>query len=30
LRNASEVAALLFGEDHVTEIRLNEDRMACW
>jgi ABC-2 type transport system ATP-binding protein len=27
-RNASRVAALLFNEDHVTEIRLNEDRMG--
>ena len=27
-RNASEVAALLFGEDHITEIRLNDDRMG--
>ena len=27
-RNASRVAALLFNEDHITEIRLNEDRMG--
>ena len=27
-RNASDVAARLFGEDHVTEIRLNNDRMS--
>jgi ABC-2 type transport system ATP-binding protein len=27
-RDASGVAALLFGEDHVTEIRLNDDRMG--
>jgi len=27
-RNASEVASLLFGEDHITEIRLNDDRMG--
>lgn len=27
-RNASEVAARLFSEDHVTEIRLSEDRMG--
>ncbi len=27
-RDASEVAALLFGEEHVTEIRLNDDRMG--
>jgi ABC-2 type transport system ATP-binding protein len=27
-RDASRVAALLFGEDHVTEIRLNDDRMG--
>jgi ABC-2 type transport system ATP-binding protein len=26
--NASRVAALLFNEDHVTEIRLNEDRLG--
>jgi ABC-2 type transport system ATP-binding protein len=26
--NASKVAALLFNEDHVTEIRLNDDRMG--
>jgi len=26
--NASRVAALLFNEDHVTEVRLNEDRMG--
>ncbi len=26
--NASKVAALLFNEDHVTEIRLNEDRLG--
>jgi ABC-2 type transport system ATP-binding protein len=26
--NASGVAALLFGEDHITEIRLNDDRMG--
>ena len=27
-RDASEVAALLFSEDHITEIRLNDDRMG--
>ena len=27
-RNASRVAALLFNEDHITEVRLNEDRMG--
>lgn len=27
-RSASEVAALLFGEDHITEIKLNDDRMS--
>jgi ABC-2 type transport system ATP-binding protein len=27
-RSASEIAARLFNEDHVTEIRLNEDRMG--
>ena len=27
-RGASEVAALLFGEDHVTEIKLNDDGMG--
>ena len=27
-RNASAVAALLFGEDHITEIRLHDDRMG--
>jgi ABC-2 type transport system ATP-binding protein len=27
-RNASQVAALLFGEDHVTQVKLNEDRMG--
>ncbi|MFO7692258.1 MAG: ABC transporter ATP-binding protein [Vicinamibacterales bacterium] len=27
-QDASEVAALLFGEDHITEIRLNGDRMG--
>ncbi len=27
-RDASRVAALLFNEDHITEIRLNEDRMG--
>lgn len=27
-RDASRVAARLFGEDHVTEIRVNEDRMG--
>jgi ABC-2 type transport system ATP-binding protein len=27
-RDASRVAALLFNEDHVTEVRLNEDRMG--
>ena len=27
-RDASRVAALLFAEDHITEIRLNEDRMG--
>jgi ABC-2 type transport system ATP-binding protein len=27
-RNASRVAALLFNEDHVTEVKLNEDRMG--
>jgi ABC-2 type transport system ATP-binding protein len=27
-RNASAVAALLFGEDHITEIRLNDDGMG--
>ena len=27
-RNASGVAALLFDEDHITEIRLNDDRMG--
>ena len=27
-RDASQVAALLFAEDHITEIRLNEDRMG--
>ena len=27
-RDASEVAALLFGEDHITEIKLNDDRMG--
>jgi ABC-2 type transport system ATP-binding protein len=27
-RNASRVAALLFNEDHVTEVRLNEDRLG--
>ena len=27
-RNASRVAALLFNENHITEIRLNEDRMG--
>ncbi len=27
-RNASEVAALLFAEDHITEIRVNDDRMG--
>ena len=27
-RNASGVAALLFGEDHITEIRLHDDRMG--
>ncbi len=27
-RNASQVAALLFAEGHITEIRLNEDRMG--
>ena len=27
-RDASEVAAELFGEDHITEIRLNDDRMG--
>jgi ABC-2 type transport system ATP-binding protein len=26
--NASQVAALLFNEDHITEIRLNEDRLG--
>jgi ABC-2 type transport system ATP-binding protein len=26
--DASRVAALLFGEDHIAEIRLNEDRMG--
>jgi ABC-2 type transport system ATP-binding protein len=26
--NASKIAALLFNEDHVTEIRLNEDRLG--
>jgi ABC-2 type transport system ATP-binding protein len=26
--DASRVAALLFGEDHITEIRLNEDRLG--
>jgi ABC-2 type transport system ATP-binding protein len=26
--NASKVAALLFNEDHITEIRLNEDRLG--
>jgi ABC-2 type transport system ATP-binding protein len=26
--DASHVAALLFGEDHITEIRLNEDRLG--
>jgi ABC-2 type transport system ATP-binding protein len=26
--NASGVAALLFGEDHITEIKLNDDRMG--
>ena len=27
-RDASQVAALLFAEGHITEIRLNEDRMG--
>jgi len=27
-RNASRIAALLFNENHITEIRLNEDRMG--
>ncbi len=27
-RDASRIAALLFGEDHVTEIRLNDDRLG--
>jgi ABC-2 type transport system ATP-binding protein len=27
-QNASRVAALLFNEDHVTEVKLNEDRMG--
>lgn len=27
-KNASKVAALLFNEDHITEVRLNEDRMG--
>jgi ABC-2 type transport system ATP-binding protein len=27
-RNASKIAALLFSEDHVTEVKLNEDRMG--
>jgi ABC-2 type transport system ATP-binding protein len=27
-RDASRVAALLFNEDHITEVRLNEDRMG--
>jgi ABC-2 type transport system ATP-binding protein len=27
-RNASHVAALLFGEDHVAEVKLHEDRMG--
>ena len=27
-RDASEVAALLFGEDHVTEIKLNDDGLG--
>jgi ABC-2 type transport system ATP-binding protein len=27
-RSASEVAALLFGEDHITEIKLNDDRLG--
>jgi len=27
-REASRVAALLFNEDHVTEVRLNEDRLG--
>ncbi len=27
-RDASRVAALMFNEDHITEIRLNEDRMG--
>ena len=27
-RNASRVASLLFNEDHITEVRLNEDRMG--
>ncbi len=27
-RGASEVAAQLFGEDHITEIKLNDDRMG--
>ena len=27
-RDASRVAALLFTKDHVTEVRLNEDRMG--
>jgi hypothetical protein len=27
-RRAPEVAALLFGEDHITEIKLNDDRMG--
>ncbi len=27
-RNASRVASLLFNEDHITEVRLNEDRLG--
>jgi len=27
-RNASRVASVLFNEDHITEVRLNEDRMG--